>query len=589
MKRLFSFCFLILFAISQSCAVPVKSEWQTFTQPDGSRIMLLPVGDEFVHYFITKDSIPVVIDSENSMACYAKLSDGHLFSSGIMAHEASIRTRNDFLAISLTPEKIEIDDIWRKKHGRWQCALAERRQGKNIAINHKAKAFSFGDRTPTIGEKKGIIILVDFPNGQFTPQHDHAFYDAMINKKGYTDELGHIGSVRDYFYDQSYGLFNPSFDVLGPVTMSHNYEYYGKDGVDIDVKIGELIEEACLALDEKVDFSQYDWNGDGEVDQVFFIYAGKGQATYPSNSNLIWPHMSSLSAMLGRTITADGVTINTYACCNERYGTYDRAMGIGTICHEFSHCLGLPDTYDTVGGYATGSGLPGKFDLMASGNYNGPYGKGEIPASFTAYGKYLAGWLQYKELRESQDISNLASSLDADDAYIIYNDAHEDEYYVIENRQKTSWDTYIPTAGLTLLHIDFNTEAWENNEINANNSLLLMTYLMSAPGANPKYTFPYNGVNSVSEEAFKPHHSDAEGKKSIHKTISDIVQHGDKTISFRFENNTTPTEITNPYKECTEIIKFYNLNGLYIGKTKPEKSGIYIVVKDNVREKIIVK
>lgn len=565
----------------------MKSEWQLYVQPDGSEISLLPVGDEYLHYFITTDSIPVIIEPDSDVACYARISEGRLISTGIVAHEKGMRGQEDVQAIADMPLPEQIGSVWRQRindhqGSRINSLLPQRHQ--------KGMALSFGDRRPTIGNKSGLIILVDFPNEKFTASHSPSFYNSMMNEEGYSDAQGHIGSVHDYFCAQSYGLFTPTFDVIGPVTMLNRYEYYGTDdGEDIDVKMGELVVEACSAVDDEVDFSRYDWDDDGEVDQVFIIYAGKGQATNPTNSFLIWPHMSSLMEMNGEKITLDGVLIDTYACCNERYGSNNLSMGIGTICHEFSHCLGLPDTYNTVLGTASVAGIPGNYDLMASGNYNGPNGKGEVPASLTAYGKFIAGWLDYKVLDGSQDVSRLASSLVSDDAYIIYNDACKDEYFVVENRQKKSWDSYIPFPGLTLLHIDFDQMAWENNEINGDNGFLRMSYVMSVEGYSPKYVFPYGSVKEVKESAMKLHNHNTDGTYLPHKSLTNIVQHADNTISFHFENNNILSGIGSHDKECRGMIKYFNLSGMFVGNELPAKSGIYIAEKDNRIHKIVVK
>lgn len=570
-------------------AVPVKAEWQTFVQPDGTVITLLPVGDEYLHYFITSDSIPVIISADNKTACYAKVHEGKLISTGIAAHEKDTRTQNDLLAIAYKPDNEQINTVWRHKRDRLQSKRIVSSQQKRSAGGVSGKALAFGDRTPTLGNKRGLIILVDFPNATFTAEHDHAFYDAMINKEGYTDEQGHIGSVHDYFCDQSYGQFTPTFDIIGPVRLKHDYAYYGADGnEDIDLLIYELIIEACSAVDDEVDFSQYDWNGDGEVDQVFFIYAGKGESTNPSITDLIWPHMNSLEDLTGAKFFFDGVEVNTYACCNEVYGAKNTAMGIGTICHEFSHCLGLPDTYDTVLGTVSALGVPASFDLMSSGNYNGPHGRGEVPASLTAYGKYLAGWLEYKELGESQNVDNMAPSILNNDAYIIYNNACKDEYYVLENRQKISWDAYIPSSGLTILHIDFDKKAWNENLINAE-KVKRMVYVASVSGYSPKYTFPYGTVNAVTEKSLDLHNPNTDGTHQLRKSVTDIVQNSDRTVSFHFEDNNPTSVITDIHKESAGMIKYYNLNGIFVGNAVPEKSGIYIAKGFYDTHKIIVK
>jgi M6 family metalloprotease-like protein len=80
-------------------------------------------------------------------------------------------------------------------------------------------------------------------------------------------------------------------DVYGPVTLDNNYAYYGQDygGEGNDRYSGDVIIEACQKMDSEIDFSQYDWNNDGDVDFVYVVYAGKGQAD-GGDANTIWPH-----------------------------------------------------------------------------------------------------------------------------------------------------------------------------------------------------------------------------------------------------------------------------------------------------------
>ena len=124
--------------------------------------------------------------------------------------------------------------------------------------------------------------------------------------------------------------------------------------------------------------------------------------------------------------------------------------GIGTICHEFTHCLGLPDIYDTA--YGGGYGM-GYWDLMNSGSYNS---NGYIPAGFTSYEKMYCGWSQPIELKNDTVITGMKPLSEGGESYIIYNDANRNEYYLLENRQKTGWDAGIPGNGLLVIHVDYD-------------------------------------------------------------------------------------------------------------------------------------
>ena len=160
------------------------------------------------------------------------------------------------------------------------------------------------------------------------------------------------GSVRDYFRAQSYGQFAPEFDVVGPLTAANDMAYYGRhSGNNNDSHVPELVWEACLQADPLVNFADYDWNGDGEADLVYMVYAGYSEAQGAAPET-IWPQKWYLT--MYQSLQLDGVTIDGYACSSELRGTSGSELdGIGTACHEFSHCLGLPDTYDMIHGSQT--------------------------------------------------------------------------------------------------------------------------------------------------------------------------------------------------------------------------------------------
>ena len=321
------------------------------------------------------------------------------------------------------------------------------------------------------GEKKGLIILVEFPDIPFSSEDPLQTWSDIANKQGYADN-GAIGSVGDYFYDQSYGKFRLKFDVVGPVMAAHSHEYYG-DNVDFgygfwfDKNIGELLEEPCKGVADKVNYADYDWEGDGEVDQVFLLYAGHGEADYYSkDTTVIWPHMASLMAEwegYENGIIIQDKRINVYACSNE-LDWNNKFTGMGTICHEFSHCLGLPDLYNTM----TSDDPVGSYDLMASGMYNG---NGWYPPGYSSYERYVCGWLTPEPVDDPASITSLLPLLENPDARIYRTSADANDYYLIEYRKKESWDTYLwgskAVIGTKLAwHIDYDPEAWANNVVN---------------------------------------------------------------------------------------------------------------------------
>ena len=320
------------------------------------------------------------------------------------------------------------------------------------------------------GERRGLIILVSFQDQDFGSANPKETWTAIANEQGYTGN-GAVGSVSDYFRDQSYDQFHLTFDVVGPVKVAHEHAYYGtnKDWGDptgwFDQNVGEFVEEACKAVADTVCFADYDWDDDGLVEEVYLVYAGHGENDYSDrDSTVIWPHMASLSGDwegYENGLYLQGVCIDVYACSNE----IDRGgalAGMGTICHEFSHCLGLPDLYNTD----TGNSVLGHYDLMDLGSYNGPNNNGWCPPGYSSYERYACGWLTPQEtyaVPEDVDLQPLHLSAEAR-LYRTASDAND--YYLIENRQKVSWDSYLPSDGVMVWHIDYDEEAWWTNVVN---------------------------------------------------------------------------------------------------------------------------
>lgn len=468
MKRLFTFCLASLFA-SSLFAIPALSVWHSVRQADGTTIRLKLVGDEHFHYAVTDDGIPVL--SHDGSYYYAHIRSGHLVASDVLAHARDQRKdHEERFAASL-------NDV--------EALNAKMRSQSMQKIGTRANVVT--------GKKKGLVILVQFSNQRFANPSDvltlgsgetdvKILYSDMLNKDGYTDtKSGAIGSVHDYFHDQSDGKFDLSFDVVGPVTLDHPYSYYGApSGNEADSNAPQMVIDACNAVKDQVNFADYDWDNDGEVEQVYIIYAGEGQATGGSDDT-IWPHKYSLSDSGNQPLKFGNVTVNTYACSNEmvyaNLNGKDRAfyMGIGTICHEFSHCLGLPDLYDT--GYGGNVGT-GSYDLMCSGSYNGGpealknvyggTGIGTVPAGYTSYEKAFMGWITPTKLGDQPlDIKAMKGLADGGNAYILTNPDNNNEYYLFENRTDSHWDSALPGHGLLVLHIDYDARSWAYNTVNA--------------------------------------------------------------------------------------------------------------------------
>lgn len=500
MKRILLSISAVLAAIAIQ-AMPVKPGiCRNITLADGTVVKAELVGDEHLTYWRTADG-----------ACYRQTPSAGVFSK-----------------VELSALQSEYDAVVAQKAAREKAILESARTSMPVK---KVEGSKFQ------GKKKCLVILANFADTKFKPEHTLDLYKQIINGENYSDEtLGFKGSVRDYFKAQSGGQFEIDFDVVGPVDLPKGYAGYGKNdasGRDQAALVYPMVEDALnLAKDQVTDWKQYDWDGDGLVEEVFVLYAGHGQATYPQDPDLVWPHKSAIDPMT----VADGVKVSVYACSCE-LGATEAIDGIGAFCHEFSHCMGLKDHYDINGrGYGTGF-----WDIMCFGCYNG---NTFLPAEYNSYEKMFCGWKEPIVLNaEPQKIEGMKALAAGGDTYIFYNDGNENEYYMLENRQKTGWDAALPGEGLIVLHVDYSKGAWEDNQVNYNAARQRMTVipadntLGSTDEDKAGDAWPYQGNNSLtnySRPACTVYNANTDGTGYMNKYLLNITQNADGTISFEY-------------------------------------------------------
>lgn len=462
-----------------------------------------------------------------------------------------------------------------------------------------------GDHITYKGVKKGLVVLVDFKNKKFADGHDLEYYKNVINGKDFSDEEeGYVGSVRDYFLAQSNGQFELDFDVVGPVTMSKNYGYYGNDGAyQKDEKVYEMIKEACDGIQDKVNLKDYDWDGDGEADQVFFLYAGLGQASGGS-AGTVWPHESELRYWPCGVLSYSTGKINTYACANElqpetQGSSRYISAGIGTICHEFSHCLGFADMYDTTGSGGYGMSV---FDVMDQGSYNG---NGFVPCNYTAFERIYAGWVEAIELESPATVKDMKSVSDYGRPFIMYNYKNTNEYFLMENRQNTGWDKGLyGSNGLLIVHVNYVPSRWANNSVNSSAEKIQCCTVVNADGSreNTQYSlqgdlYPYEvkGVTmndeftDESEPAAKLYTKNSDNSYALGIPITNIKR-SKGSVSFLVCGGDANNVIDNTFNGVVDGIngvtvvkkttdnRIYSIDGRYLGTDASALGkGIYVV------------
>ena len=427
-----------------------------------------------------------------------------------------------------------------------------------------------------------LVVLVSFSDCDFSLEDPKATYEAMFNQRGYNQRDG-AGCVADYFRDQSNGLFNLQFDVYGPIKV--NRKAQAESGSSADFRSSVFVEAMHNLITQQpdIDFSPYDWYGNDYVNQVIFVYAGYA-GNQPGLTTYIWPSTGSMS--MGTT--PDGHKIYRYSSSGELWSN-NTSCGIGTICHEFSHCLGLPDIYPTDSQTAV---IVDEWDLMDGGHGSN---RGWCPPNFSALEKMLLGWLTPTELTADTVITDMKPVSDGGEVYLIRHT--ENEYYLLENRQWQGWDISVPGHGLLVWHVNYNELIWNNNEVNkttdkpnyhlvtADNldydawlelyykrgggnpyqdkSRLLHTCLLSSapyPWTTDSTDFVNNKLTNTSTPAAIMYNQNAMGSNLLSKPITDITEHEDGTISFVF-HATTPDGMITINREPLTNNRIYTLTG----------------------------
>lgn len=447
-KKTIVLLFALIVFVAGLSAKPARRDAITLEQPDGAQLTAYLHGDAFFHYYT---------DTEGNMLQLT--ADGYYRPTEMPSEEELLTMRMN--------------------------------NPRYIARQHMAG----GELNLA---PRGLIILVSFSDLAF--KTSVAEMDSMINGLDYTRSyatkpqtglfttITSSGSARKYFRDNSFGQYNPVFDVVGPVTLSKGYAYYGSnDWRGNDQHVNEMIKEACQLVNSQVDFTRYDNDNDGKVDFVYVIYAGYSESD-GAGDDYIWPHNYNLS-YTGTNCVVDGKKVDNYACSNEIDSNSGKHDGIGTFCHEFSHVLGLPDLYATTDN-ATHKTL-GMWDILDYGPYNND---GNTPPCYSAYERFYMGWLTPVVLNSACDVilpaladANCAVLLSSTGTHnMVGTNPNPSTFYLLENRQNTGWDAYLPGHGLLVTKISYSSYKWQSNAVN-NTKTAMGVDIVEADGNAPSY------------------------------------------------------------------------------------------------------
>ena len=538
MKKKILTMLMLLCSSIVAVAMPAKPGWQTIKQSDGTTLKVQTVGNAFNSAILTTDGLTVAQGKDGDYYYISSLTG----LTAVRAHDVGNRTASEDAFVNVERENLK--PVYRPyKHilqdmGRYGTG------GSNADAN-----------VPSLGQPHIPIILVEFKDVKFHNTRQ-AIIDEML-----TGET----SVGQYFRDQSNGLFDPQFDVHGIYTVSQNRAYYGAhSGSNNDKALGALVTEACQkAAADGVSFKPYDNNSDNYCDVVIIIFAGVGEAQARTTiPDAIWPCNWDLSSAryagqggngAFRPKTGDPY-VNAFAVFNELHGDDESATtidGIGTFCHEFGHCLGVPDFYDTA--VRDGHIGLGDWDIMCRGSYNNDT---FTPAGYSAYEKVFMGWIEYITPEPGTyytlPILNQKNAA-TDKAICIKSDLNPNEYFIIENRKKQGWDAYLPGEGIMITHVTYVASRWQNDSPN-NEDIQLMT-LMSADNSwtyedQSTDLWPLGNNNAFTDTSspaaklnMKSNGSVTGNAGYLGKPVTDMVINPDGTASFWYIKSAAPDPV----------------------------------------------
>ena len=434
------------------------------------------------------------------------------------------------------------------------------------------------------------VVLIAFSDVDFSMDSPAVYYNRLFNETGFNEGAG-PGCVADYFREQSAGRLNLQFDIYGPVKVDEKAKStsvinYGNKAISQAIQI--------LRTSSDADFSVYDWNGDGSAEQVLFVCAGhSGNDT----SGYIWPNSGSFSQKLPGDIDSFFSSVSCELWAN------GSLCGIGTIVHEFCHCLGLPDIYPLTP--AKNYSTVDEWDLMDGGNYTN---RGWCPPSLTAMERMYLGWDMPEELTKPTSITGMKPLGEGGKTYIVRSSSTADEFYLLENRRQEGWDYGCPGNGLLIYHVDFDKDAWLYNRVNVSDTHYRYDlfhadgkdYLFWDPANDGKdlnrwtmpdhlrsrylSTSPYPYTDPVSLEVYASLTDEttpaatlfapaADGRPFMGKAITNIRVEADGTVSFDFMKDADRVVTPTTPKDETET--WYTLDGCRL-QGRPSTKGMYI-------------
>lgn len=592
-KILLSIAFALL-GFSSSFAAKAYPGPITVIQSDGTELTVYLHGDEHFSWSSASDGTLLVQVGKNYYVAQVE-EDGTLKATPQLAHNPESRNATE----KNMAEAQDKDRFFKAT----DATLQSLAKNLNTDIATTKKYF------PHSGAPKTLVILVQFPDCKFLSSDPKTAFNYFLNAESGEQAPealtsayngSNYGSVKQYFTEMSKGTFTPIFDVAGVVTVSESYTYYGQDALENnrDIYSKDLVVEACKLAKSQlgVNFSDYDLNNDGKADLVYIIYAGIGQ-NLGGDANTIWAHTRA-----GANYTIDNETnIYSYGLNCELNApdktTTNYISGIGVFCHEFSHCMGIPDLYPYNTAAHVNNQEPEYWDLMDAGEY---WNRGFNPAAYSPWELDIVGWDSNIET-----LGNTAQQLELQPYYqdrkVYKIEAHDGQYLLLQNLQKVGWWKGFPSHGLLIHRIDYNKPT------------VGLDYRMNQTPGSPEVTIlPADGIilsgylsgkgkNYTDKEYQLSHLSDPfPGRNNVTQLTEAKLNNGvlltnllyniketDGVITFDYLKDFT-TGIDSPITnvEADKDASIYTLDGRYLGTDASKLGkGVYVIGK----KKVVIK